>query len=281
MSELKTRRIHELKMEGDEGDILVAFAQLDAVDEDEDFTFAGAFKEKSVPMSAYQHNSWPERGGLLPPGKGLIREHEGWAIFEGKFFTDTTHGRDHYLTVKAMGTDQQWSYGYDVLSTAPVPHGIKAKRGLKEIDTHEVSPVLLGAQPTAHTISVKQLGGAEALDELAAEIAADTERFRGLKGLPRAGETFDVHISRMLAEVGDFEQRAKALTELRLKEGRAISTARLTQFEQHAQALLSAHKTFLEIIASAAPKPKEDNGAKLRRMRMEASLGAAGLDLRH
>lgn len=345
MSELKTRAIHELKMEGDDGSILVAFAQTDAVDEDEDFTFAGAFKDKTVPISAFSHNSWPERGGELPTGKGSVSEIQGWAVLKGKFFTDTDHGRNTYLTVKAMGEDQQWSYGYDVLETAPVPHGIKARRGLKLLDTHEVSPVLLGAQPTAHTMAIKELKGAardiseatyamgtilrlvesegrrgedadvaklqkianslsgyvaehigdvgtpEDLAELAAEAAASqamSARYvsssrtdPGLKGTPLAGETFDAHVTRLLGEVTDFDRRARGLMDIRLKEGRAISTARLTQFEEHANALLAAHKTFLEVIEAARPKPKEDGGAKLRRMRMEAQLGAMNLEITH
>lgn len=354
MSEVKQRAIHELKMSEAEGTILVAFAQLDAVDEDEDFTFAGAFKEKSVPMSAYQHNSWPERGGLLPPGIGDIKEIGGWAVFDGRMFMDTDHGRNTFHTVKGMGEAQQWSYGYDVLSTAPVPHGIKAKRGLKEIDTHEVSPVLLGAQPTAHTMTIKALKGAgrnvadaqyalnsilgliaeesdvedgeqdtaedkqdvtwlsqardaltayitatakevgspEDLADLAAEAAAATaqamanryisssSRLLRLKGRPLTGETFDAHVSRLLADVRDFEDRAKGLTGLRLKEGRAISAARLAQFEEHAEALLLAHAAFRTVIDAAQPKPK-DPAAKLRRMRMEAQLGIVNLDLTH
>lgn len=280
MSEVKTRSIHELKLEGDEGAILVAFAQTDATDEDDDYTFPGAFKEKSVPISAFSHNSWPERGGLLPTGKGSVREIDGWAVLEGKFFTDTTQGRDTYLTVKHMGEHQQWSYGYDVLAEAQPPNHIKAKRGLKSLDTHEVSPVLLGAQPTAHTIALKELGS-EALTELEAEIKFINESNRELKAGPRAGVTFDVHIARLLDDVREFEDRAKSLSELRLKEGRAISSARLAQFQEHAIALLSAHQTFTEIIEAAKPKPKDDAGAKLRRMRMEAQLAAAQFNTTH
>lgn len=294
MSETKQRQIHELKMSEAEGMVTVAFAQTDATDEDEDYTFAGAFKNKVVPMSAFGHTSWPERGSALPPGIGEVKEIGGWAVWNGKCFMDTDHGRNTFHTVKGMGDAQQWSYGYDVLEFASPPVGLKAKRGLKNIDTHEVSPVLLGAQPTAHTRALKELkqlsdyiaetgASDEALADLAAETAAAQARLISgsdpeLKGKPLAGETFDAHMSRVLGELRSFDERAKGLTDLRLKEGRAISSARLAQFEEHATALLAAHKTFQDIIDAARPAPKADNGAKFRRMRIEAQLGLAGLN---
>lgn len=339
--ELKLRQIAELKLSEAEGLVTVAFAQLNAVDEDGDFTFEGAFGSgQKAALSAYQHASWPERGGLLPTGKGQIKEADGWAIFDGRFFMETDQGRNTFHTVKAMGEDQQWSYGYDVTDTAPVPNGVKAKRGLKALKVHEVSPVLLGAQPTTHTMQMKALktaagdvreatyamggllrliecegrrgdtegvatlrgiseqlgayindkiasvGSEEDLAELAAEAAAAQARYISegtiapeLKAKPLAGETFDAMLARVLGDVGDFERRAQSLAELRLKEGRAISSARLEQFEAHAAALLSAHKTFMEIIQAAKPQPKPDSGSKIRAMRIAAAQGLAGVEL--
>lgn len=139
----------------EEGVVKAAFAQTGVVDYDRDYTFPGAFPTKDLPISAYGHNSWPEKGGLLPAGKGSIREVGDLAVIEGKFFVDTTQGRDTYLTVKGMADLQEWSYGYDVTATADPPAGLKARRGIKVLDVFEVSPVLLGAGIGTRTLDIK------------------------------------------------------------------------------------------------------------------------------
>ncbi len=139
----------------DEGDVRAAFAKTGVVDYDKDYTFPGAFPHKDLAISAYGHKSWPERGGLLPVGRGSIKEVGDLAILDGHFFVDTTHGRDTYLTVKGMGDLQEWSYGFDVTATAPPPAGIKARRGIKSLDVMEVSPVMLGAGIGTHTQAIK------------------------------------------------------------------------------------------------------------------------------
>jgi hypothetical protein len=139
----------------EEGDVRAAFARTGVVDFDKDYTFPGAFPVKELPISAYGHKSWPERGGMLPVGKGSIKEVGDLAILDGHFFVDTTHGRDTYLTVKGMGGLQEWSYGFDVTATAKPPEGIKARRGIKALDVIEVSPVMLGAGIGTHTQAIK------------------------------------------------------------------------------------------------------------------------------
>jgi len=152
--ERKTAHLKDFTLT-EEGEVKAAFAQTGVVDFDADYTFAGAFPTKDLPISAYGHNSWPEKGGLLPSGKGSIKEVGDLAILEGQFFIDTTHGRDTYLTVKHMADLQEWSYGYDVTKTAPPPAGMKARRGIKALDVFEVSPVLLGAGIGTRTLDIK------------------------------------------------------------------------------------------------------------------------------
>lgn len=154
MRERKTAHLKDFTLT-EEGEVKAAFAQTGVVDFDADYTFAGAFPTKDLPISAYGHNSWPEKGGLLPSGKGSIKEVGDLAILEGQFFIDTTAGRDTYLTVKHMGDLQEWSYGYDVTKTAPPPAGMKARRGIKALDVFEVSPVLLGAGIGTRTLDIK------------------------------------------------------------------------------------------------------------------------------
>lgn len=158
MPERKRAQLKDFTL-SEEGEVRAAFAQTGVVDFDADYTFPGAFPAKDLPISAYGHNSWPEKGGQLPSGIGSIKEVGDLAVLEGKFFTDTTHGRDTYLTVKGMGGLQEWSYGYDVTDTAPPPAGVKARRGIKSLDVFEVSPVLLGAGLGTHTMDIKGRGG--------------------------------------------------------------------------------------------------------------------------
>jgi hypothetical protein len=152
--ERKTAHLKDFTLT-EEGEVKAAFAQTGVVDFDADYTFPGAFPTKDLPISAYGHNSWPEKGGLLPSGKGSIKEVGDLAILEGQFFIDTTAGRDTYLTVKHMADLQEWSYGYDVTKTAPPPAGMKARRGIKALDVFEVSPVLLGAGIGTRTLDIK------------------------------------------------------------------------------------------------------------------------------
>lgn len=287
MIELKAGPVHDLTIEED-GSVHVAFAQTDAVDLDQDYTFAGAFPDgKSAPMSAFGHNSWgPEKGrqSLLPVGIGQVKERAGWAVYDGRFLIETTHGRDTYLTVKALGPSQQWSYGYDVLEKAAPPPGVKARRGLKRLDVHEISPVLLGAQPNAHTMAIKSLdlstdlGLLEAADDAADYLAA-------LKQSPLAGLPFTEMSDRLLIDVEAFKSRTAAIHEMRLKEGRAISSKRIELLNGHVSQLLAAAATLREMVDAATPvKPpepgdSEQGAAQSKARRARAALAIAEADL--
>lgn len=144
----------DLKL-SEEGVIEAAFAQLNVVDHDGDLTIPGAFAAKEVPMSAYGHTSWD---GALPVGKGTISERGDWAVFSGQFFMETTHGRDAYQTVKALGSLAEYSYGFNVRDSAPGVHEGKNVRVLKALDVFEVSPVLMGAGIGTHTLAIKSGG---------------------------------------------------------------------------------------------------------------------------
>lgn len=184
----------ELKLD-EQGSIKAAFAQLDVVDHDGDITRPGAFPVKDVPMSAYNHTSWD---GSLPVGKGTITEENGWAVFTGQFFMNTTHGRDAYETVKGLGPLAEYSYGYQVLDGGPVLIEGKSARELRKLDVHEVSPVLMGAGIGTHTLAIKSGG-----------LGSD---------LPYAE-----HESWLREAVAAFLARTKARAEMRESEGRKLS----------------------------------------------------------
>lgn len=151
------------------GQVEAVFATLDVVDRDNDVTVKGAFKDGApVSISAFGHKSWE---GALPVGKGTIQERGNEAVFTGQFFLNTTHGKDHFETIKALseagGPGVEWSYGFDVKDSAPGEVDGKSVRILKSMDVHEVSPVMLGAGVNTRTTGVKSFN-----DEISSAVKA-------------------------------------------------------------------------------------------------------------
>jgi HK97 family phage prohead protease len=135
------------------GEVEVVFATFNVVDHDGDVTLPGAFTDgEAVRISAYGHKSWE---GALPVGKGVIRQTDTEAIFEGSFFLETTTGRDTFTVVKEMGDLQEWSYGFDIEDSEPGVMDGRKVQIIKKVKTHEVSPVLLGAGINTRTLAVK------------------------------------------------------------------------------------------------------------------------------
>lgn len=323
----------------DEGEVKVAFAEFETVDREGDYTFAGSMPSgKELPISAFSHASWPAKGGLPPTGRGSIKEDGSLAVFAGKFFLKTTHGRDAYETVKGMGDLQEWSYGYEVLEKAAPPQGVKAKRGLKRLDVFEISPVLIGAGGRTFTMGIKSIqsefsdaqwalgsmarllqatqkreggdtevtrslesamdslrnyiratvgkvGSEEDLAEIAAEQAAILGKLYAdpdglLKDGPLAGLSFAEMSSRVLRDVEAFTGRASAIAEMRLKEGRKISTARLAELTGSRERLAEAIAAIDKIVAEANPATEDAEAeGKARALRLRSRLAVAGLEL--
>lgn len=152
------------------GEVEAVFATFDVVDHDNDVTRKGAYQEGAeVIISAYNHKSWD---GALPVGKGTIHEVGNEVVLRGRFFMNTTHGRDHFETVKELGKNQEWSYGFNVDESEPGEHEGKSVRVLKKMSVHEVSPVLRGAGLGTRTNYAKSLKDevAEAADAVKAAV---------------------------------------------------------------------------------------------------------------
>lgn len=184
-----------VKLSGDAGAFEAAFAQFGIIDHDGDVTLPGAFPSKDVPMSAFNHTSWD---GAPPVGKGTISERGDWAVFTGEFFMQTTHGRDAYETLKALGPLAEFSYGFSVLDSEPGTHEGKRVRILKSLDPFEVSQVLRGAGPTTHLMSIKSGG-----------LGTDL--------------SYAEHESWLRESVAAFLARTKARAEMREVDGRKLS----------------------------------------------------------
>lgn len=222
----------------DDGELIVAFARFNEIDHDKDVTYAGAIPDgKSIPLSDFGHAVWPQRGGKPPVGKGRTVIDGDLALFKGAFNLKTTYGRDAYETVKDMGDEQEWSYGFFVKDYEPKPKSHPgARRGLKSVDIIEVSPVLLGSGKTTFTAAIKGLGD-------------DDELLAG---------SFTEAADRVLIALRDLHLREEDIVELRLKEGRAISTPRRQRLQEQLdilRALVAGHESLL---AETEPKPREE-----------------------
>lgn len=186
-----------------EGDVEVAYARTGVIDKDRHITDPGAFPAKAVPMSAYGHTSWPERGARLPVGRVDLVEVGDLAKAGGRFFVETSHGRDTYETVKALGDLQEWSYGYKVLAASKGKDAAGPLLRLKKLDVREISPTLVGAGVGTSTLGIK---------------SGDDEG-------PLAGLPYADHVERVLLDVGELVGRSKSLRELRVKAGRELSSS--------------------------------------------------------
>lgn len=214
--------------DADKGEVAVVFATLDVIDSDGDVTNKGAFESGAkVRISAYGHTSW---NGILPVGKGAIREVGKEAVMDGRFFMDTPAGADTFKVVKALGEDglQEWSYGYDPVEFSFGEFEGQQVRFLSKLKVHEVSPVLLGAGVGTRLLTAKG----------------------GLK--------FTEHTEAVMADLDALIARATDVVALRAEKGKAISEGsadllvRLTASMDRLKALLAA----------PAPDPTSDDVAR-------------------
>ncbi len=140
----------EIKTDGEPGEFRATFSTFNVIDKDNDVTLPGAFKDGAAVRISYWGHRWQD----LPVGRGVIHQDGTRAFVDGRFFLDTTAGKETYLTVKGLGDLQEWSYGYDVLNSELGKQDGRDVRFLKELAVAEVSPVMLGAGITM-TDSIK------------------------------------------------------------------------------------------------------------------------------
>jgi len=230
---LQTKGLSDLTWEKDaaEGSLKATFSRFGVVDRDGDVTLPSAFDDgQEVPM-VWSHQ-WEK-----PVGKGTIRVHKDRATFDGAFFLDTADGLNAYKTVKNLGSLQQYSYGYQPLEAEPGTHEGKAVRFLKKLEDFEVSPVLVGAGRDTRTESIKQVDP----DDPEAQIS-----------------TFADQIDRLLADSVAVSDRAKAISDLRAKEGRPLSEARRRRLSEHRGALAALIESLDELLAETDRTPKDE-----------------------
>lgn len=145
-----------LKTDDDDRSVSAVFATLGVEDSHGDIILPGHLGTQEVAM--VWHHDWTR-----PIGKGRITEQGDLAVFDGEFF-DTADGRDARETVKAMGSLQEWSFGFwsNPDSVTWREDGERAVRllgplpdGSPGADVAEVSPVLRGAGVGTRTLVAK------------------------------------------------------------------------------------------------------------------------------
>ena len=211
-----------------EGAFRATFSTFNVLDHDRDVTLPGAFTVGAKTRIA----QWGHNSGDYVIGKGIIGADETRAWVDGEFNLKTSRGRDTYESVKFNEDLQEWSYHYDILDHAFALFNGEEARIVKKLAVHEVSPVLLGAGIDTRTDSIKGLG---------------------LK--------FDEHIDLSVSTVRDVVERAKAVAELRAKEGRVFSTANFDKLSG-ARDALRALVDELEGLLASAKKPDEVEKAR-------------------
>lgn len=223
----KAIRLADFKAEAD-GSFVATFATLGVIDKDYDVTLPGAFKDgQEVRIAQWGHN-W----GDLPAGKGTIHADDQRAWVEGQFFLETDAGTQTYLTVKALGALQEWSYGYRVEEYSFGTFENQSVRFLKKLDVIEVSPVMIGAGEDTRTDAIKS-----------------------------AGLPLPEHFATVRAAVEGLGERVKSLADLRAKEGRMLSAANMAKLREHHTALAGLAKElgdFLDAADAAPPKGETD-----------------------
>jgi len=140
----------ELKEDGPDGAFRSVFATFNVVDHDGDVTIPGAFKDGQAAVV----EGWNHDYGL-PPGKGVIHADDEKAWIDGQFFLDTTAGKDHYRTLKALDGLEEWSYTFDIEEAEYGVFEEKEVRYLKGMDVWGVAPVTRGAGIDTRTLSLK------------------------------------------------------------------------------------------------------------------------------
>lgn len=158
---------------GDEskGEVVAHFATMDEVDNDgEVFPFGAIPDGMKMTVSSYNHDTVMNQllGTPLPDqppvGKGVVRLDGKKAIAHLAYFMETTRGREAYLTIKAMGADQAWSFAYHK-EQVDRPNAEWAAKGAQRMLTKvgplldgamEVSPVKMPGGKRTGTLAVKQ-----------------------------------------------------------------------------------------------------------------------------
>lgn len=203
-----------------------------------DVIAAGAFAESIAARPTkflFEH--------VEPIGKQLSIAEDAKGLFGSWSIVNTRAGEDAYKLIKS-GVLDSLSIGYMTLDAEFRPDGVRI---LRKVDLFEVSAVAIPANRSAVITGVKH-------------------------GRDRP---FDVHSDDVRVAVAEWVERIRSGSDLRTKEGRAISTARRTRMASVSGSLREAADEIDAMLEETAPAKAINVGAELRRRRYLA----AGLTL--
>lgn len=251
--ELKTFGPLEIKNE-DLGEVEAVVATLGVVDKDRDVILPGAIPNGSkVKLSGYGHDVIKQ--DAPPVGKGVIAVEGNKAVFRGKFFMSTLRGREAFATVKELGSDGEWSFGFLDVRTGDLTDDWQqkgARRVISKLRPVEASPVFIGAGVGTGTTAVKELQG----DEQADEPAMPTEPDAADPPTEPSGDAPTEEPAQGDPSAEDLPQAAKSAPDLRGVVARPVpSKERLTLVVQAKQESLTAR---LDAVWNAVMRRNED-----------------------
>lgn len=147
---LETKSFGALEIkDAEHGEVAAVVATLGVVDKDGDVFLPDlVLEESTVKLSGYNHDVALD--GAAPVGKGTLSIKGDKVVFQGKFFMSTTRGRESFYSVKELGADSEWSFGFPRRTTKTTPMTEEwrtkgARRLITGVTPIEASPVFMGA----------------------------------------------------------------------------------------------------------------------------------------
>jgi HK97 family phage prohead protease len=225
MNTLGTKRLQTpftFKDDAPAGSIQAVFSTFNVVDRAGDVVVPGAILD-GVELGMTWAHDWSK---II--GKGITRTDATHAIFDGQLFLDSAVGAEAYATMRAMGDLMQYSWGFSITDAAPGTINGEPVRYIKGTELYEVSPVLIGEGRDTQTLSLKH------------------------------GTRFYDQVDAVQAAVEDLIDRARSLADLRLKEGRVLSTSNRGRLSDIAGVLSSAATDLRAILKETEPSKQLD-----------------------
>lgn len=226
-----------------EGIIEAVVSVFDNVDSYNERVIQGAFTkslETKMPKGVWMHN-WelPVAKTIeaveLKAGDARLPEEiksYGGLLIKGKFNLNTQRGKEAFSDI-AEGIIDEFSIGYTVNQESIGTDGV---RELLDVNLMEWSPVLVGANPSTALLSLKsQLN-------------------------------FDDDCDALVADVKRFFERSKVRQEMRVKEGRVLSTSNINRVASFIETVKAGLADLEDMISNAAPSPKS---AELRQRQLK------------
>ena len=181
----------QIKGLSDTGEFTARVAEYNVVDLQNDIVLPGSFKRAISQTSAAGIPLLWSHDQATPVGKGTLQDDPKGPIVNGVLDRTDPAGELAYNRV-LKGLARGVSMGFTLPNSAAVQYTADGIRQIKELMLHEISLVVVPAQPGATIMSVKQLGdAARVLDGFPVERLGASE-FAALRSI-------ETHVKRLLA----------------------------------------------------------------------------------